>query len=86
VNVIKCTKINLFDKVFTAITITITNGKDMDRLCLNAQCSLITATTRPTPYFYYFFDDEIFCHCWQKSRYFYKTHLATLLKALLSKV
>jgi len=32
----------------------------MDRLCLNAQCSLITTTTRPTPYFHYFFDEKIF--------------------------
>jgi len=32
----------------------------MDRLCLNAQCSLITTTTGPTPCFYYFFDDKIF--------------------------
>jgi len=46
----------------------------MDRLCLNAQCSLMTATTRPTPYFYYFFGDEMFCHCRRKCRYFYKTH------------
>jgi len=63
VNVIKCTNINLSDKVFTSITITIATGKDMDMLCLNAQCSLITATTRPTPYFYYFFNDKIFFHC-----------------------
>jgi len=77
VNVIKCTKINLSVKVFTSITVTIANGKDMDRLCLNAQCSLITATTWPTPYFCYFFDDIIFCYCWQKGRYFYITHLAT---------
>jgi len=63
VNVIKRTKIDFSDKIFTSIAITIANVKDMDRLCLNAQCSLITATTRPTPYFYYFIDDEIFCHC-----------------------
>jgi len=39
------------DKVFTSIIVTIANGQGMDRLCLNAQCSLIT-TTWPTPYFY----------------------------------
>jgi len=77
VNVIKCTKINLSNKVFTSITVTIANGKDMDSLCLNAECSLIT-TTWPMPYFHYFFDDKIFCHCWQEGRCFYKTHLATL--------
>jgi len=60
VNVIKCTKINLPDKVFTSNTVTIPSGKDMDRLCLNAQCSLITTITWPTPYFYHFFDDKIF--------------------------
>jgi len=32
----------------------------MDRLCLNAQCSLIPTTIGPTPYFYYFLDDKIF--------------------------
>ena len=32
----------------------------MDRLCLNAQCSLITTKTWCTPYFYYFFDDKVF--------------------------
>ena len=26
----------------------------MDRLCLNAQCPIITTTTWPTPYLYYF--------------------------------
>jgi len=54
---------NLSDKVFTSITVTIANGKDMDKLCLNAKFSLITATTWSTPYFYYFFDDKIFGHC-----------------------
>jgi len=49
----KCTKINFSDKVFTR------HGMDMDRICLNAQCQLIT-TTWPTPYFYYLFDDKIF--------------------------
>jgi len=47
-------------KVFTSSTVTIVNGKDKDKLCLNAQPSLITTTTWPTPYFYYFFDDKIF--------------------------
>jgi len=31
--------------------VTIANGKAMDRLCLNAQCSLITTTTWLTPDF-----------------------------------
>jgi len=44
---------------FTSIIVTIANDKDMNRLCLNAQCSLMT-TTWPVPCFYYFFDDNIF--------------------------
>jgi len=51
--VIKCTKINLSNKIFTSITVTKASGKDMDSLCLNAQCSLIT-TTWPMPYFHSF--------------------------------
>jgi len=60
--VIKCTKLNLSDKVFTSMTITIANGKDLDKLRLNTQCSVMTAITWPTPHFYYFFDDKIFCY------------------------
>jgi len=61
------------------MTITIANGKDLDKLRLNTQCSVMTAITWPTPHFYYFFDDKIFCYWWQKKRYFYKAYLATLL-------
>jgi len=43
----------------------------MDRLCLNAQCSLITATW-PTPYFYYFFDHKIFVSVDEKAGIFAK--------------
>jgi len=50
-------KDHLLNKLFTSIIVTIANGKDMVRLCLNAQCSLIT-TTWPTSYFYHFFDDK----------------------------
>jgi len=72
-----CTKINLSDQVFTPIIVTIANGKDMGRLCLNAQCSLITTTTWPTSYFYYFFSDKIFVTVDKKAGIFTK-HLATL--------
>jgi len=44
------------------MTITIANGKDLDKLRLNTQCSVMTAITWPTPHFYYFFDDKIFCY------------------------
>jgi len=54
----KCTNF-LSGKVFSSIIVTIANGKAMDRLCLNAQGSLIT-TTWPKPYFSYFFDNKIF--------------------------
>jgi len=64
-----CTKINFSDKVFTSITVTI--AKDMDRLCLNVQCSLIS-TTWATPYFYYFFDDKIFVTVDKKAGIFTK--------------
>ena len=49
----------------------------MDRLCLNAQCSLITATW-PTPHFYYFFDHKIFVSVDEKAGIFAKHILATL--------
>jgi len=64
-NVIKCTKINLSEKVFRSLILTIVsgNGKDVDRLCLNAQCSPPTTTTWPTPCLSYFFRDKIFVVC-----------------------
>jgi len=52
--------------------VTIANGKDMDRLYLNAQCLPITTTTWPTPYFYYFFDDKIFVTVDKKAGIFTK--------------
>ena len=64
VNVIKCTKIILSEKVFSSIIIiNILNAQAIDRRCLNAQCSLITTTWR-TPHFACFFDDsKIFVIC-----------------------
>jgi len=44
----------------------------MDRLCLNAHCSLITATTWPASYFYYCFDDKIFVTVDKKAGIFTK--------------
>jgi len=48
------------------------HGIHVDRLCLNAQCSLITTTTWPTPYFYYLFDDKIFVAVNKKAGIFTK--------------
>jgi len=70
-------KSNLSDKVFTSIIVTIANGKDMDRLCLNKQCPVIT-TTRPFAYFYYFCDDKIFVTVDEMASTFTKKHLPTL--------
>jgi len=58
----KATKINLSEKVFISIIVTIVKDKAMDRLCLNAQSSIITATW-PKPCFYYFFDGKILVVC-----------------------
>jgi len=61
VNVIKCR--NIFPgNVFCSSIVTIANGKAIDRLCSDAQCSL-TTTTWHTSYFSYFFDDKIFIVC-----------------------
>ena len=40
----QCTKIILSEKVFLSIIVTI--AKAVDRLCLNAKCSLVTTTWR----------------------------------------
>jgi len=63
-NVIKCTKINLSEKVLSSSIGTIANGKAVDKLCLNKQWSLKTTTTWPISYcFSYFFGDRIFVVC-----------------------
>ena len=53
-NVIKCAKIILSEKIFSSIIVTVANAKAMDELRLNAQCSLTTTTWR-TPLFLLFF-------------------------------
>jgi len=44
----------------------------MDRLCLNAQCSLITTTTWPAVYFYHFLDYKMFVTVDKKAGIFAK--------------
>jgi len=75
VNVIYVHKV-ISDKIFTSIIVTV--GKDMDRLCLNAQCAFTKLLQLGLRLISVIFSIR-FCHCWQKGRNFHKTHLATLV-------